>query len=465
MTRVSSLDAALEAAALADGACPSFHHHLRNGDRVLNAVLEACAARGLRDLHVAASALFPVHAPLVRHIAAGTVTRLSAGYISGPVAAAVSAGRLPNPVRLQTHGGRAREVADGDLKIDAAFVAASAATKSGALSARSGPHAFGAMGYPEADTRHARCVIGVTDHLVTRLEDADIPAERVDHVICVDRIGDPSGILSGTTRPAEDDASRAIADLAVRAIAASGLIRDGFSFQTGAGGLALRCAAGLGDALAEGSYKGSFASGGITGAHVALLQAGLLEQILDVQCFDLDAVASIRCDPRHVGLTANEYAAPGGQAAVDRLSCVILGAAEVDAAFNVNVTTGSDGVLRGGSGGHTDTAQGAALTVIATRLTAAGHAKLVEHVTHVTTPGRHVDLVATEAGLSVSPRRPELADRLHRAGLPVVPIETLIAQALRQATRPARHCPNGRIVAESFDRHGMKTDSVPGRHI
>ena len=38
---------------------------------------------------------------------------------------------------------------------------------------------------------------------------------------------------------------------------------------------------------------------------------------------------------------------------------VILSALEIDTKFNVNVLTGSDGVIRGASGGHCDTASSA----------------------------------------------------------------------------------------------------------
>ncbi len=57
-------DEAIVAAGLRDGMTVSFHHHLRNGDAVLNAVMAEIAALGLCDIHVAASSVFPVHGPL-----------------------------------------------------------------------------------------------------------------------------------------------------------------------------------------------------------------------------------------------------------------------------------------------------------------------------------------------------------------------------------------------------------------
>lgn len=52
---------------------------------------------------------------------------------------------------------------------------------------------------------------------------------------------------------------------------------------------------------------------------------------------------------------------------VDRLDVVILSALEIDVNFNVNVITGSDGVIRGASGGHSDAAAGANFAVIVAR--------------------------------------------------------------------------------------------------
>lgn len=61
----------------------SFHHHLRNGDYILNLVLEEAARMGIRDLTVNASSLFDIHMPIVGHIRNGVVTRLLTDYVSG----------------------------------------------------------------------------------------------------------------------------------------------------------------------------------------------------------------------------------------------------------------------------------------------------------------------------------------------------------------------------------------------
>jgi citrate lyase subunit alpha/citrate CoA-transferase len=59
---------------------------------------------------------------------------------------------------------------------------------------------------------------------------------------------------------------------------------------------------------------------------------------------------------------------------------VVLSALEVDTNFNVNVLTGSDGVLRGASGGHCDTAVAAALSIIVAPLVRGRIPTLVDNV-------------------------------------------------------------------------------------
>jgi citrate lyase subunit alpha/citrate CoA-transferase len=236
---------------------------------------------------------------------------------------------------------------------------------------------------------------------------------------------------------------------------------DGFSFQTGAGSVSLATAAEVGREMTARSVTGSFACGGTTGFHVQMLEAGLFRSLMDVQCFDLAAVESFSRNANHMAMSASAYAGPHvGGAVVDRLSAVVLGAAEVDTGFNVNVTTRTGGQIIGGSGGHCDAAQGAELTLITTRLTAAGYPKIAPSLTTLTTPGATVDVVMTEAGIAVNPARAELADRLHHAGLTVLSIDDMARRASEAATRPIPPSPCGRIVAISEYRDGTVTDVI-----
>ncbi|MGY2046706.1 citrate lyase subunit alpha [Methylobacterium sp. JK268] len=462
-----SIREAIRTCGLRDGATVSFHHHLRNGDDVLRAVMAEIAALGLRDIRVAASSLFPVHAPLVDHIRSGVVTRLATNYVTGPVAEAIAAGDLRHPAVLQTHGGRARAIEAGELPIDVAFVAAPAADVYGNLNGVDGPSACGPLGYPMVDARHADRVVAITDALSPHpLASVDIAQDLVDAVVAVDSIGDAAKIVSGTTRVTEDPVGLAIAATAAKVIDASGLLVDGFSFQTGAGGISLAVAQDVAAIMRDKGVVGGFAAGGVHQGIVAMFRQGLFRTLFDVQCFDLAAVASYREDRGHVAMSASLYANPAAKGAlVNHLDCMVMGAAEVDLAFNVNVTAVKGGAIIGGSGGHADTAAGAKLALVTTKLAAGGAPKIVDAVECVTTPGETVDAVVTEAGVAVNPRRTDLAARLAAAGLPLVDIAELrdrAAALTKGAPRPSVD-PRARIVAVVEYRDGTVIDVVRQR--
>lgn len=457
----ASLDAALVACGLSDGATLSFHHHLRDGDSLVNQVLAATAARGLKDLRVSMSSIFPVHAPLVDHIRSGVISRIWTDYAKGPVADVISDGALPTEAVFQSHGGRARAIEAGELNIDAAFIAAPVAREDGSLTGAIGRAAFGPMGYPMVDAAHAKSVVAVVEEIQQGpLPRADINGTQVQHIVQLDCIGEPAGIVSGATRMAHDAVSLAIADQVALVIAASGLLRDGLSFQTGAGGVSLASADAIGRMMAARGYVGSFISGGICGTHVALVREGLFREIRDVQCFDTEAVASYAKDSWHHGMSAAEYASPlHPDPVVDRLDVVALGAAEIDRDFNINVITGGDGRIMGGPGGHPDTAAGAKLTIATTRLIGGGFPKVVEQVGCITTAGDHVDVLLTDAGIAVNPKQPELSRLLRDAKLPVIDMDRLIEMSRTQAKRQPRRG-DGRVVARVEDRHGQTVGSV-----
>jgi citrate lyase subunit alpha/citrate CoA-transferase len=283
-----------------DGMTLSFHHHLRDGDAVVNAVLDTAAELGVKNLRVAPSSVFPVHAPMVGHFESGLVTGLETDYLSGPVAEAVSQGVLARPAVLRTHGGRARAIECGQLKIDVAFVAAPAADDYGNISGVGGPTACGSLGYAFPDAEYADRVVAVTDSLVGYpVSPISIPQTRVDYVVEAQTIGYPEGIVSGTTRITEDPVKLRIAETAAEVIRAAGLIRDGFSYQTGAGGTSLAVTRFVRRMMEEAGVVGSFALGGITAPLVEMLRDGFFREV--DRCPGLrpggDAIHRIRPQP------------------------------------------------------------------------------------------------------------------------------------------------------------------------
>ncbi len=459
---VKSLKEAIALSGLKDGMTVSFHHHLRNGDFVLNMVMEQIAEAGLRDITVNASSLFDVHTPLLSHIEDGVVTGICANYIAGGLGRAFSQGILEKPVQFRTHGGRPRDIALGRTPIDVAFIAAPAADPMGNCSGKFGKSACGSLGYAFADAMYAKKVVVITDNLMPYpLNDWSISEDHVDYVVQVDAIGNPKGIVSGTTQITRDPVGLVMAAHAAKVIEASGLLKNGFSFQTGAGGASLAAAKFLKDIMLKKQIQGSFGLGGITGYMVDMLQAGCFRNLLDVQCFDLKAVESIRSDPRHREISAMHYASPGVRSAVvDSLDVVILGATEIDTDFNVNVHTDSNGYIMGGSGGHSDTAAGARLSMIIAPMFRARLPIVTDHVTCVSTPGRNIDVLVTQGGIAVNPAREELKLRLKEAGLPVVDIHALKAKT-EAITGTPRKAPKGdRVVAQVFGREGELQDVI-----
>lgn len=103
---IKTIREAIALAGLKDGMTISFHHHLRNGDYVLNLVMDEIAAMGIRDLTVNASALFDTHAPLLDHIKNHVVRKVQTNYISAGIGRQISAGLMDEPVEFRTHGGR-----------------------------------------------------------------------------------------------------------------------------------------------------------------------------------------------------------------------------------------------------------------------------------------------------------------------------------------------------------------------
>ena len=458
---VGSLREAISAAGLRDGMTVSFHHHLRSGDYVINMVMNEIATMGIKNLTVNASSLFDVHAPLAEHIKSGVITKIITDYMSAGLGKYISAGIMEQPVEFMTHGGRPTAIMQGKTPIDVAFVAAPAADGDGNCTGKIGRSACGSLGYAFADAEYAKKTIIITDGLCEKLEEPSIDGKFVDFVVCADEIGDPRGIVSGTTTITRDPVGLIMARDAADVIKYSGLLKEGFSFQTGAGGASLAAAKFLMDIMLEEKIRGSFGLGGITGYMVDMLRAGCFEELRDVQCFDLKAVESIRTDPRHHEIGAFEYASPAnGHAWVNSLDAVILGATEIDTDFNVNVHTDSAGIIMGGSGGHSDTAAGAKLAMVIAPLFRARQPIITDRVNCISTPGKDIDVLVTQYGIAVNPKNEELRDRLIRAHMPVVSIEELKAKAESLCGVPKALEHGERVVAKVIGRSGEVQDLI-----
>jgi citrate lyase subunit alpha/citrate CoA-transferase len=432
-----SLRAALEKCELRDGMNISTHHHLRNGDVLLNLLVRELDAMGLKDMGIASSSVHPVHAEIIPFIRKGVITRIETG-VNGLIGQMVSKGELVCDIIVRSHGGRARSLVTGEVEVDAAFIAAPACDLTGNMNGVQGPAACGSLGYAYTDARYAKKVVAVTDNLVPYpCAPISISQSDVDYVVQIDSLGDPSKIVSTTTRITRDPAGLLIAKYAAEVIQASGLLKDGFSFQTGAGGTSLAVADNVRRMMGEGKVKGSFGCGGITGYFVDMLEQGYFQTLFDVQCFDQKAVESIRRNPGHREISADLYASPFNRGCVaNMLDCVIVGATEVDVDFNVNVNTESSGYLLHNTGGHCDVAAGAKLAIVVAPSIRGRLPVVRDSVTTITTPGETVDVIVTERGICISDRHPDLKRELLRRNLPVKDIHQFHEEITKITGKP-----------------------------
>ena len=262
-----SLEEAILRSGIESGMTISFHHHMRNGDSLVCRVLSILAKLGIRNVTLAPSSLGDCHDCVAEMVRKGVISRLNTSGVRGEVGKAISRGDFEVPVMIRSHGGRARAIEEGSLHINVAFLAAPACDRLGNFTGSAGKTACGSMGYAMADARYADHVIAVTDNLVDYplAPRISIPQYLVDQVAIIDSIGDPSKIATGATRVTRDPVQLRIAELAFGLIRASGMLKNGCSFQTGGGGPSLAVAKYVKEYMKEQSIRGSYCIGGITG--------------------------------------------------------------------------------------------------------------------------------------------------------------------------------------------------------
>ncbi len=459
---LDSIDEAIEKTGLTDGMTISFHHHFRTGDYVLNMVMDRIAAKGIKNLRLASSSLTTVHEPLIEHIKNGVVTSITTSGVRGPLAEEISKGILENPILIRSHGGRARSIQSGEIEIDVAFLGVPSADEYGNASGERGKAICGSLGYARVDSLYADRVVLITDCIYPFPNlPGSIKQVDVDFVVKVDAIGDPNGIASGATRFTKNPKELLIAERASDVIINSGYFNDGFSFQTGSGGTSLAVTRFLRKAMLDQDIKARFALGGITKPMVELHEEGLIEHLYDVQSFDLVAANSYKKNRKHHEIEASYYANLHTKGCIaNKLDVVILSALEIDTDFNVNVITGADGIIRGASGGHSDTAASAKLTVIVAPLTRGRIPTVVDKVQTVITPGETIDVLVTDRGIAVNPRRQDIIEKLENAGLELTTVDKLLKQVNRMLGVPKKVEFTDRVIGIVEYRDGTVIDVI-----
>jgi len=461
---VASIREACEKCGAHDGMTFSFHTELRDGDYVAAMVAKVLVEdMGLKDITVAATSLGTAQSNIAQYIEEGKIIGVQTSGVRGPIGEVISQGKLATPAIIRSHGGRPRAIQAGEVHIDIAFLAAASSDCCGNASGSGGKNNFGSMGFGTMDAKYADHTVIVTDTLVPfPNKPASVSAIDVDCVVVVDAIGDANKIATKEARVTTNPRELMMAEAAANVIAATPYFKDGFSFQTGVGGPSLAVNRYLEEHMVEQGITMSFALGGTTRYVCDLADKGLVKHICDTQDFDLGAAKHLAENPMiHHETDLDEYANAANKGAlVNKLDYVVLSALEIDTNFNVNVITGSDGVLRGAPGGHPDTAEGSKCCIIVTPLTRGRMATVCDEVVTVTTPGDCVDVLVTDYGIAVNPARQDLIDCLDAAGIKHVTIEWLRDKAYSLVGTPDKLEWEDKVVALVEARDGTVLDVV-----
>ncbi|MBQ7565896.1 MAG: citrate lyase subunit alpha [Oscillospiraceae bacterium] len=460
------LKAAIRASGLKDGMTISFHHSFREGDLLIGQVLTAIREMGITGLRFAPSAVVNIKNPsIVDFVRDGTIDRIEASGIRGELGDAVLAGEVEQPVILRTHGARPRAIEAGELTIDVAFIGASAADDYGNCTGLIGPNACGSLGYAFVDAYNAGCVVVVTDNLVDYpCCPASISQQYVDYVVKVEQIGDPEKIGKGAARLTKNPRDLMIAERTADLIAASRRFKEGFSFQTGAGAIAIATTKYLADRMREKGVKASFALGGIPAAIIDMYDEGLVRVVECSQSFDAVAARAISDRPGVLEIDNADYAnaySKGGF--LNREDFGVLGALEIDTDFNVNILTGSSGEMMGGLGGGPDVAGGAQISIVTIPIIRGRTPSVVKKVFTLCTPGETVAVVVTEAGIALNPKHKnyaELKEDLEQTSLKLVTIEELQALAEKLTGTPKPIETTDRVACIVEYRDGTVIDVI-----
>ena len=422
---MGTLGDALKKAGIANGMTISTHHHLRNGDLLTNLLFDTIKKLGIRNIRWYPSASFPCHQHLVKYLEDGTIRHIE-GSMNGPLGMFASEGKMRGTGVLRSHGGRYQAVQDGEVHIDIAVLAAPTADFFGNANGVFGPSACGPLGFALVDSEYAEKVIVVTDNLVPfPCVPWHIQGNNVDSVVVIDSLGDPAKIVSGTTEVTKSPDRLLIADYVARFVEEAGILREGFSIQAGAGGINLAFLLALKERMKRKGVKARFMRGGSTKYLVEMLQEGLTDYILDGQAFDQAGVRSLATDPRHINtspFTSYNYHGKGNFASM--LDAVVLGATEVDRNFNANVVTHSDGLLLHGLGGWQDCLF-AKCTIVAVPSMRERVPIIVDEVATLCGPSELIDVVITERGIAINPRRSDLLKRVLKSNLPIRSLEEI----------------------------------------
>ncbi len=155
------------------------------------------------------------------------------------------------------------------------------------------------------------------------------------------------------------------------------------------------------------------------------------------------------------------YANPHNKSCVaHQLDLMILSCTEIDVNFNINSLTNSNGIIMGALGGAPDTAAGSDITVVVAPSMRSRLPIVLDNVTNIVTPGDTIDILVTERGVCVNPRRKELEKQLNDAGIKTKDIVQLKEEITSITKLPVKNEYTDKIVGIIEYRDGTVMDVI-----
>ena len=156
---VKTIHEALVKCEIRDGMTIGFHHHFRDGDLVVNMVMEEIHKMGIKNITICASSLGKAHAGLVPYMEDGTITGIQSSGVRGEIGKAISEGKLKGLAVMRSHGGRVRAIETGEVHLDIAFIGAPTCDDYGNCRGIGGKADCGVLSYAMVDADYADRVV------------------------------------------------------------------------------------------------------------------------------------------------------------------------------------------------------------------------------------------------------------------------------------------------------------------
>lgn len=418
---VENIQDSIVKSGLKDGMTISFQSNHRNNNNILNLIIKEVDRLGVKDITLVITSLGKIHEPLIEYIKKGVITSIITSGIRGKIAKEISLNNiLKNPVVFKSTKNKVSSIVSGSLKIDISFIITSVSDSMGNSNGVEGKSSFGSVGYSMTEIKYSKNVIVITDTIVDfPLERNSISMEYVDYVVKIDSIScknNSSHAIKLTKNPRE----LLLAEKAANVLIELGYIKNGFSIHPGPGGAFLAICKYLKEYMDLENIKGSFMIGGISSYLVNLLENGYFENIFDLQSYDDIAANSLLNNEKHIEVSDISYSN-----ILSRLDIAVINATEIDINFNINLLTGSNGIIMGVPTIAQDIAEKANITIAISPSIRKRIPIITKEVTNVVVPGINVDILVTDRGICVNPLREDIIAILKKTNLKLIKIEEL----------------------------------------